>query len=153
MNMTLRWYGTGFDTVTLKQIRQIPGVTGVITTLYDSVPGEAWETEKILSLKKEVEDAGLLIHGIESVNVSDAIKVGTSDRDRHIENYITSLHLLHLLHSYIHPHRSFCPAHLRFQNSFRSSSTVDPSALRKVLLVCLRQYKQNLKPCVCKPLP
>ena len=39
MNMTLRWYGTGFDTVTLKQIRQIPGVTGVITTLCDSVPG------------------------------------------------------------------------------------------------------------------
>lgn len=94
MNMTLRWYGTGFDTVTLKQIRQIPGVTGVITTLYDSVPGEAWETEKILSLKKEVEDAGLLIHGIESVNVSDAIKVGTSDRDRHIENYITTLERL-----------------------------------------------------------
>ena len=94
MNMTLRWYGTGFDTVTLKQIRQIPGVTGVITTLYDSVPGEAWETEKILSLKKEVEDAGLLIHGIESVNVSDAIKVGTPDRDRHIENYITTLERL-----------------------------------------------------------
>ena len=94
MEMTLRWYGTGFDTVTLKEIRQIPGVTGVITTLYDSVPGEAWETEKILSLKKEVEDAGLLIHGIESVNVSDAIKVGTSDRDRHIENYITTLERL-----------------------------------------------------------
>ena len=94
MNMTLRWYGTGFETVTLKQIRQIPGVTGVITTLYDSVPGEAWETEKILSLKKEVEDAGLLIHGIESVNVSDAIKVGTPDRDRHIENYITTLERL-----------------------------------------------------------
>lgn len=94
MNMTLRWYGTGFDTVTLKQIRQIPGVTGVITTLYDSVPGEAWEMKKILSLKKEVEDAGLLIHGIESVNVSDAIKVGTPDRDRHIENYITTLERL-----------------------------------------------------------
>ncbi len=39
MEMTLRWYGSKFDTVTLKQIRQIPGVTGVITTLYDSVPG------------------------------------------------------------------------------------------------------------------
>ena len=94
MNMTLRWYGTGFDTVTLKQIRQIPGVTGVITTLYDSVPGEAWETDKILALKKEVEDAGLKIHGIESVNVSDAIKVGTAERDRHIENYITTLERL-----------------------------------------------------------
>ena len=25
MEMTLRWYGAKFDTVTLKQIRQIPG--------------------------------------------------------------------------------------------------------------------------------
>lgn len=31
MEMTLRWYGSKFDTVTLEQIRQIPGVTGVIT--------------------------------------------------------------------------------------------------------------------------
>ncbi len=38
MEMTLRWYGSKFDTVTLKQIRQIPGVTGVITTLYDTAP-------------------------------------------------------------------------------------------------------------------
>lgn len=40
MQMTLRWYGSRFDTVTLQQIRQIPGVTGVITTLYDTQPGE-----------------------------------------------------------------------------------------------------------------
>ena len=38
MEMTLRWYGSKFDTVTLEQIRQIPGVTGVITTLYDTAP-------------------------------------------------------------------------------------------------------------------
>ena len=30
MKMSMRWYGTGFDTVALSQIRQIPGVTGVI---------------------------------------------------------------------------------------------------------------------------
>ena len=36
MEMTLRWYGTGYDSVTLEQIRQIPGVRGVITTLYDT---------------------------------------------------------------------------------------------------------------------
>lgn len=47
MEMTLRWYGTGFDTVTLKEIRQIPGVTGVITTLYDTKPGEVWSRERI----------------------------------------------------------------------------------------------------------
>ena len=47
MEMTLRWYGSEFDTVTLKQIRQIPGVTGVITTLYDTAPGEVWSRERI----------------------------------------------------------------------------------------------------------
>lgn len=91
MKMTLRWFGSKFDTVTLEQIRQIPGVTGVITTLYDSVPGEVWELKDILALKEEVEAAGLKIEGIESVNVHDAIKVGTPDRDKYIDNYITTL--------------------------------------------------------------
>ena len=91
MEMTLRWYGSKFDTVTLKQIRQIPGVTGVISTLYDTTPGEAWELDRILALKKEIEDAGLRLSGIESVNVHDEIKVGTANRDQYIDNYITSL--------------------------------------------------------------
>lgn len=89
--MTLRWYGSKFDTVTLEQIRQIPGVKGVITTLYDTTPGEVWSREAIAALKKEVADAGLRISGIESVNVHDAIKVGTPDRDMYIDNYIESL--------------------------------------------------------------
>ena len=38
MEMTLRWYGSKFDTVTLKQISKIPVVNGVITTLYDTTP-------------------------------------------------------------------------------------------------------------------
>ena len=29
MEMTLRWYGSDYDTVTLEQIRQIPGVIDV----------------------------------------------------------------------------------------------------------------------------
>ena len=82
MQMTLRWYGSKYDTVTLKQIRQIPGVTGVISTLYGTAPGEAWEMEDILALKKEIEDAGLSLAGIESVNIHDAIKVGTPERDQ-----------------------------------------------------------------------
>lgn len=91
MEMTLRWYGSKFDTVTLKQIRQIPGVRGVITTLYDTKPGEIWELSDILALKKEVEDAGLHISGIESVNIHEAIKAGTPERDRYIANYIQTL--------------------------------------------------------------
>ena len=91
MEMTMRWYGSKFDTVTLKQIRQIPGVTGVITTLYDTTPGEVWTSEAIRALKAEVEQAGLHISGIESVNVCDSIKVGDSDRDQYIANYIKTL--------------------------------------------------------------
>ena len=57
MQMTLRWYGSKYDTVTLKQIRQIPGVTGVISTLYGTAPGEVWEMDDILALKTEIEAA------------------------------------------------------------------------------------------------
>lgn len=91
MNMTLRWYGSSFDTVTLKQIRQIPGVTGVISTLYDTVPGDVWSRSRIQALKQEIEQAGLSLMGIESVNVHDSIKTGSSDRDFYIDNYIETL--------------------------------------------------------------
>lgn len=91
MKMTLRWYGSGYDTVTLEQIRQIPGVHGVITTLYGALPGEVWQYEDVLALKKEVEAAGLCIDGIESVNVHDAIKAGLPKKDEYIDNYIKTL--------------------------------------------------------------
>lgn len=94
MQMTLRWYGSKHDSVTLEQIRQIPGVKSVITTLYDSVPGEAWSLEDIRAMKKEVEAVGLTIAGIESVNIHDAIKIGSPDREQYIENYITTLERL-----------------------------------------------------------
>lgn len=91
MEMTLRWYGSEFDTVSLKQIRQIAGVTGVITTLYDVQAGEIWTREAIKKIKTEVSDSGLHISGIESVNVHEKIKTGASDRDKYIEKYIKTL--------------------------------------------------------------
>lgn len=94
MEMTLRWYGSKFDTVSLNQIRQIPGVKGVITTLYDAAAGDVWERERIAALKAEVEAAGLHIAGIESVNVHDAIKAAAPERDMYIENYIKTLEAL-----------------------------------------------------------
>lgn len=91
MEMTLRYFGPGYDSVSLENIRQVPGVKGVITTLYGTKPGEAWELDEIKKLKKYIEDRGLKIAGIESVNVSDAIKTAGKDRDRDIENYIKTL--------------------------------------------------------------
>ena len=91
MQMTMRWFGDKFDSVKLWQIRQVPGVTGVITTLYDIPAGELWPLERIQALKKEVEDAGLTIAGIESVNIHDDIKIGRPTRDQYIDNYIKTL--------------------------------------------------------------
>ena len=91
MEMTMRWYGKEYDTVTLQQIRQSCYVKGIISTLYNKMPGEVWELDEILALKKDVEDAGLFLAGIESVNVSDEIKTGGPDRDKDIEAYIKTL--------------------------------------------------------------
>jgi mannonate dehydratase len=94
MQMTMRWFGPGHDPVTLEQIRQVPGVTGIITTLYNKQPGEVWEAGEIAALKQAVEAAGLSLAGIESVNIHDAIKTASPDRDRYIANYITTLERL-----------------------------------------------------------
>ncbi len=94
MQMSLRWFGTGYDSVTLEKIRQIPGVTGVISTLYSTTPGEVWKTEDIRALKQEIETSGLKLLGIESVNIHDSIKIGSPDREQYIENYITTLERL-----------------------------------------------------------
>ena len=59
--------------------------------MYDTAPGDVWSREKIRERKREVEEAGLRISGIESVNVHDAIKTGSEDRDRYIDNYIETL--------------------------------------------------------------
>lgn len=91
MEMTLRWYGSAFDTVTLRQIRQIPMVKGVITTLYDTTPGQVWPRERVIAMKREVEESGLRLSGIESVNIHDDIKIGLPSRDMYIENYIRTL--------------------------------------------------------------
>ena len=55
MEMTLRWYGKAYDTVKLWQIRQIPGVKGVITTLYNKQAGELWTEDEIAELMEVVQ--------------------------------------------------------------------------------------------------
>lgn len=91
MKMTMRYYGKDYDSVTLEQLRQIRYVEGLISTLYYKQAGELWTREEIAALKKEITDGGLELSGIESVNIHDAIKIGTPDRDMYIENYIKTL--------------------------------------------------------------
>ncbi|WP_026893596.1 mannonate dehydratase [Clostridiisalibacter paucivorans] len=90
MKMTFRWYGDD-DKVTLDQIRQIPGMVGVISAIYDIPVGEPWPLDKILELKNKIEKKGLTLEAIESVPVHEDIKLGLDSRDKYIENYKTTL--------------------------------------------------------------
>ena len=89
--MTFRWFGEGYDHITLDQIRQIPGRPGIVGALYDVPVGEVWPVEKIKNLKDTVVQAGLELEVIESVNIHEDIKLGLPTRDRYIENYRTTL--------------------------------------------------------------
>ncbi|MDY3618338.1 mannonate dehydratase [Agathobaculum sp.] len=91
MQMTFRWYGEGNDSVTLDQIRQIPGVSGVVWALHEKPVGEVWTVEDIEAVKKQVEPYGLNLDVVESVNVHDDIKIGLPTRDQYIENYKQTL--------------------------------------------------------------
>jgi mannonate dehydratase len=94
MKMVFRWFGSDQDTIPLAHIRQIPGVRGVVGALHKAPAGEAWSVEGIARLKKEVEDSGLSLEVIESVNVHEDIKLGRPTRDRYIENYRLTLERL-----------------------------------------------------------
>ncbi len=90
MKMTFRWYGDD-DPVTLDKIRQIPGIVGIVSAIYDIPVGEAWDEESIFKLKNKIEEKGLELSVIESVPVHEDIKLGRGDRDRYIENYCITL--------------------------------------------------------------
>ena len=91
MKMTFRWFGEKDDSITLAQIRQIPGTLGIVGALYDVPVGDAWTLEKVLELKNTVEKAGLKLEVIESVNIHEDIKLGLPTRDKYIENYKESI--------------------------------------------------------------
>lgn len=90
MKMTFRWYGKE-DPISLEYIKQIPGMKGIVSAIYDVPVGEVWPVEKIKALKEEIEHAGLELSVIESVPVHEDIKLGKSTRDHYIENYCQTL--------------------------------------------------------------
>ncbi len=87
MKMTFRWFGSKSDSVTLKQIRQIPGMTGVMGCLDTKKAGDVWTREEIAAYVNEVSAAGLACEVIESVNVHEDIKLGLPSRERYLEAY------------------------------------------------------------------
>jgi len=52
MEMSFRWYGVD-DPVTLEKIKQIPGMVGIVSAIYDIPAGKVWPYQKIVELKKQ----------------------------------------------------------------------------------------------------
>ena len=91
MQMSFRWYGEGNDSISLSDIKQIPGVTSIVWALHDKMPGEVWEKDEIVKVQKQLEPYGFNMDVVESVNVHDDIKIGLPTRDKYIENYIQTI--------------------------------------------------------------
>jgi mannonate dehydratase len=90
MELTFRWYGEG-DAVPLAHIRQIPGVTGVVSALYDVPPGVEWPRDRLARLGERIEGAGLRFAVVESIPVHEDVKLGRPERDRHIDAWCRSV--------------------------------------------------------------
>lgn len=109
MKIGFRWYGEGNDTVTLDQVRQIPGVDTIVWALHHKQAGEVWEqgeidaeVARITTVPAEARERGVTrtfdAAVVESVNVHESIKVGKTvlgmSRDEAIENYVVTLRRL-----------------------------------------------------------
>ena len=109
MKMGFRWYGEGNDTVSLDQIRQIPGVETIVWSLHRKQAGEVWEEAEIAAEIATITELGAEQRArgitktfdaevVESVNVHESIKLGKTvlglGRDEAIANYITTIERL-----------------------------------------------------------
>ena len=75
MKSSFRWYGDS-DPVTLDMIRQIPGMRSIVSAVYDVKPGEVWPEESIKHLVDECAKKGLIFDVVESIPVTEEIKLG-----------------------------------------------------------------------------
>ncbi len=92
MKLSFRWYGLN-DSIPLTYLKQIPNMYSVVTSVYDKKPGEIWDKESLLKLKAEAEKHGLTMEVIESIPVSEDIKMGSPKRDEHIAAFRKNLAL------------------------------------------------------------
>ncbi len=90
MKMSFRYYGEK-DPISLNYIRQIPNLSTIVSAVYDVKPGEVWPRESLAKLKESCQKEGLSFEVVESIPVSEDIKLGKPNRDELIAVYAENI--------------------------------------------------------------
>lgn len=90
MQTAFRWFGRE-DRVPLAWLRQMTPRPRVVTHLGHVAPGDEWTQADLRVLKNELMRHELALGPLESVFWTDAMKLGSPERDGHIENYNKTL--------------------------------------------------------------
>jgi len=89
MEQTWRWFGPP-DRVTLRDAREA-GATGIVTALHEIPAGEVWACDLIQRRQQEVQAAGLNWSVVESLDVTDRVKMRGAGWQRDVESFTQSL--------------------------------------------------------------
>ncbi len=88
--MTFRWQNIR-DNIPLQYIAQIPGMTGIVSAVYDVNVGEVWSEESIKGIKDQANAVGLEFEVVESIPVHEDIKLGRPTKDHLIDVYCENI--------------------------------------------------------------
>lgn len=89
MQQSWRWFGSQ-DKVSLRDARQA-GAEAIVSALHNIPVGDVWSIESIRQHQAEIRAAGMEWTVVESLDVSERIKLREKGFKRDIENYVASL--------------------------------------------------------------
>jgi mannonate dehydratase len=89
MEQTWRWFGPR-DRVTLRDAREA-GAQSIVTALHEVPAGDVWQVPQIAERKGEIEAAGLRWNVVESLDISETVKMRAPGWQRHVESFKQSL--------------------------------------------------------------
>ena len=89
LEQTWRWFGP-HDRVTLRDARSA-GATCIVTALHEIPCGDVWPLEMIRNRQAQIHAAGLEWTVVESLDITEAIKMRGPGRKQHVENFCQSM--------------------------------------------------------------
>lgn len=89
LEQTWRWFGPE-DCVTLRDAREA-GATGIVNALHEIPTGELWPIEAIRKRQESIRAASMEWSVVESLGVTERVKMRTSGWQQDVENFIQSI--------------------------------------------------------------